>query len=293
MTASTSTISASTSQTYGRDRQWSARLHLAYSHRFGRTALTDVDFEGPLRGQRPFYPDGDVCHTYLLHPPGGMVSGDELAIQLKLSPETHVVATTPSAGKIYCADSESVFQRQRVMAKVQRAALEWLPQETIVFDGARASLSTRFELEEDSQLIAWEMVGLGRQAGQQPFQHGSLSQNISIILDEQPLLMENFVLDESLRLLDASLGLMGKPYFGTMYFAKTGAEDLIDVLQEALETSAKPQVLAAITSKPNLAMVRALADDAESLRLQFIDIWSQCRPSFFGRQACPPRIWFT
>ena len=105
MTPPTSTMSTPVSQTYGRDRHWSARLHLAYSHRFSRTALTDVDFEGPLRVQRPFYPEGDVCHTYLLHPPGGMVSGDELAIHLQLSPETHVVATTPSAGKIYCADS--------------------------------------------------------------------------------------------------------------------------------------------------------------------------------------------
>ena len=293
MTAPTPMMSAPTNQTYGRHRQWSARLHLAYSHRFGRTALTDVDFEGPLRVQRPFYPEGDVCHTYLLHPPGGMVSGDELEIKLHLPPETHVVATTPSAGKIYCADSESVFQQQRIIGEVQDAALEWLPQETIVFDGARANLSTRFDLKGSGQLIAWEMVGLGRQAGQLPFQHGSLAQNISISVDGQPLLVERFVLDESLRLLDASLGLMGKPYFGTMYFAKSGADELVDELKEALAASAKPQVLAAITSKPNLAMVRALADDAESLRLQFIDIWSRCRPSFFGRPACPPRIWFT
>lgn len=293
MTASTSLILPDKKQTYGRSRRWSARLNLAYSHRFDRTALTDVDFKGPLRVQRPFYPEGDVCHTYLLHPPGGMVSGDELAIQLELSPATHVLATTPSAGKIYCADSESVTQQQRIVAKVQNASLEWLPQENIIFDGARANLSTHFELEDDSQLIAWEMVGLGRQAGQQPFQHGSLTQNISIVVDGKPSLMESFVLDESLRLLDASLGLMGKPYFGTMYFAKTGADGLLDVLKEALTATSKPDVLAAITSKPNLAMVRALADDAESLRLQFIDIWSQCRHSFLGRQACPPRIWFT
>ena len=293
MAAPSLTISEPKNQTYGRSRRWSARLNLAYSRRFDRTVLTDVEFEGPLRVQRPFYPEGDICHTYLLHPPGGMVSGDELAIQLNLSPETHVVATTPSAGKIYCADSESVFQRQSIVANVQQSSLEWLPQETIVFDGAQASLSTRFDLKDDSQLIAWEMVGLGRQAGKQPFQHGSLKQHVSIVVDGQPLLMESFVLDETLRLLDASLGLMGKPYFGTMYFAKPGADDLTDVLKEALAASSNPHVLAAITSKPNLAMVRALADDAESLRLQFINIWSRCRPSFLGRQACPPRIWFT
>ena len=291
--APTSTTSTPRNQTYGRSRHWSARINLAYSHRFDRTALTDVEFEGPLRVQRPFYPEGGVCHTYLLHPPGGMVSGDELAIQLKLSPDTHVVATTPSAGKIYCADSESVTQQQRIIANVQRASLEWLPQETIIFDGAQANLSTKFELNNDSQLIAWEMVGLGRQAGQQPFQNGSLTQNISIEVDGRPLLVESFVLDESLRLLDASLGLMGRPYFGTMYFAKPGADDLIDSLKEALTAASKPDVLAAITSKPNLAMVRALAYDAEALRLQFIDIWSRCRPLFLGRQACPPRIWFT
>ncbi len=286
-------MTSSTRQTYGHLRNWSARLGLFYEHRFGRTVLSDTSFEGPLRVQRAFYPEGDVCHTYILHPPGGMVSGDELAINLRQRPLTHVLATTPSAGKIYCADAEGVCQKQHITAEISDGILEWLPQETIVFDGARANLSTRFELYGASKLITWEIVGLGRQAGQLPFQHGSLAQNGSIAIDDTPCLIEGFVLDESLMLMDTALGLMGKPYFGTMYFVNAGGESIVSRLRATLEDAKNPYVLSAVTSKPNLVMVRALADDAEALRTQFAHLWARCRQPFLGRKACPPRIWFT
>ena len=157
-----------TAQSYGSSRNWKAELSLGYRERFGKTSLVDMAFKGPLRVQRSFYPEDHVCHTYLLHPPGGMVSGDKLNIDISISAGSHALLTTPSAGKVYGADSANVAQSQMIRGEVVDGVLEWLPQETILFDRANAQLTTRFDLDESSILGAWEMVGFWTSGGQPP-----------------------------------------------------------------------------------------------------------------------------
>src|SRR5690606_10316372 len=123
---------------------WRARLDMILAKKAGKTVLEHVSHEGPLRIQRPFYPEGErVCHLYLLHPPGGMVIGDALNVCVALESGAHALVTTPSAGKIYRADGSLRKQRQHVELRLQpEAVLEWLPQETILFNGARGEVST-------------------------------------------------------------------------------------------------------------------------------------------------------
>ena len=80
---------------------WVARLALRFEQRAGRTVLAHRSHEGPLAVQKPFYPEGDVCHVYLLHPPGGVVGGDRLTIEIEVASDAHAVITTPAAGKFY------------------------------------------------------------------------------------------------------------------------------------------------------------------------------------------------
>ena len=79
--------------------------------------------EGPLRVQRPFYPaneQADECHVYLLHPPGGFVGNDTLEIEGTLAAGTHVLVTTPSAGKFYRV-LPGRWQRQQVRWSIKSA----------------------------------------------------------------------------------------------------------------------------------------------------------------------------
>ncbi len=85
--------------------------------------------------QRPFYPEGGTCHVYLLHPPGGVVGGDQLELQVQSEPGSHALITTPAATKFYRAGPHPHSLLQQNL-QVRDATLEWLPQETIVFDGA-------------------------------------------------------------------------------------------------------------------------------------------------------------
>ena len=63
---------------------WRARLDLRIAQRCGRSVLATKSQRGPLTVQRAFYPEGGVCHLYLLHPPGGVVGGDRLEIDLEV-----------------------------------------------------------------------------------------------------------------------------------------------------------------------------------------------------------------
>ena len=135
--------------------------------------LTSARHVGPLTVQRPFYPEDDVCHLYLLHPPGGIVGGDELTISATLATDSHALITQPGAGKFYRSRGPQAQLRQDFYLAPQ-ATLEWLPQDTILFPGANANIQSVFHLAQESRLLAWDLLCLGRPVMQETFSHGTL-----------------------------------------------------------------------------------------------------------------------
>jgi len=169
------------------DRRWSARMELDFAVRQGRTTLAKMQFSGPLRVQRPFYPEASPA---MLHPPGGLVSGDDLSLAVRLAQGAHTLLTAPSASKFYAADAHNVAQRQTTDLNVAGGMLEWLPRETIIYDGARAEMRTSVELDNASACIGWEMICLGRPAANESFTHGSVRQSLILTREGLPLLHE-------------------------------------------------------------------------------------------------------
>lgn len=177
-------------------------MELDFAVRQGRTTLTKMQFSGPLRVQRPFYPEAaptnapgraqasQPCHCCLLHPPGGLVSGDDLSLSVRLEQGAHALLTAPSASKFYAADAHNVAQRQTTDLNVAGGMLEWLPRETIIYDGARAEMRTSVELDNTSACIGWEMICLGRPAANESFTHGSVRQSLILTREGLPLLHE-------------------------------------------------------------------------------------------------------
>src|SRR2546423_11665760 len=128
---------------------WQACLSLSYVRDGNRTLLAERRHAGPLVVQKSLYPEGDtVCQNVIIHPPGGVVGGDSLAVSIDAGEATHVQLTTPGAAK--CYRSGGPFARQHVGLHAARGAvLEWLPQETIVFDGSKIELELAIELVDD------------------------------------------------------------------------------------------------------------------------------------------------
>lgn len=283
---------------YGVDRAWKARLALAYCRKPQKTVLSTMRFEGPLRVQRPFYPEGERCHTYLLHPPGGMVSGDQIDIDVHVNPDANATITTPSAGKIYAADSANVVQRQNIRLAVgEGATLEFLPQENILFNTANAELSTEIELAEESRLIAWDLVSFGRPHGGFLFESGSLKQSLKISIGGELQLHEGFKTDPTLRILQSPVGLMGFKHMASMFIAAPERQEQypqwIETIRGAIGDSNSATQLIGVTRQRKLILVRALAEDIESLRNIFINIWQTIRPEVMDAEPITPRIWLT
>ncbi|WMC11873.1 urease accessory protein UreD [Oceanimonas pelagia] len=246
-------------------------------------------FSGPLRIQRPFYPEGTPCHLYLLHPPGGLVSGDSLRIEVQAGSGSQSLLTTPSAGKVYRRDSAGVAQGQQVRLQLdENAECEWLPQETIVYRGARAALDLHIELAEDARFIGWELVCLGRPAGEHWFDDGSLTQRLQLWRGGRLLFNERLQLTAGDALHRGRAGLNGGCVFGTLLAAGPGLTDeLIAGLRETLPAGF------AVTERLGVLLVRYLGNDMNDCRTGMWAAWEQLRPVALGREASFPRIWFT
>lgn len=278
--------------------QWPASLALQFARRGAATRLLRARHEGPLYVQRPFHPEGDaLAHVYLLHPPGGLVSGDRLHLAVQLDAGSNVLCTTPGAGRFYRARTDRRLQSQLTELVVgDDASLEWFPLETIVYRNAVASQITRVELAATARFTGWELVALGLPARGERFDAGSFRQRFSITRAGRPQLIERLALDGSDRaLLDGAAGLQGCTLSGFFVSGPFAAGQLTPALIDALRagTQAAERGRAALSVVGDFVVVRYLGHCAESARRCFIACWRLLRPVLLAREACLPRIWTT
>jgi urease accessory protein len=276
---------------------WDAGLEIALARRGGCTRLVHSRHWGPLRVQRPFYPagiDGGECHLYLLHPPGGMVTGDRLAIAITLADGARCLATTPAAGKIYRGNHSAVPQIQTVHCQVDGAScLEWLPQETILFDGARGELVTRLALDEGARCAAWDIVCLGRPASGEGFASGYLTQSLEISRAGRPLYRERNHFGGGGELLSAPWGLGGCTVAGTFVLSLGLDREALGALRGELSSLVAAGDACAVSDLDGLVAIRYLGHSAERCRRLFTTAWRHLRPDLCGHPAIEPRIWRT
>jgi len=277
-------------------RQWQAHLQLKLALRSDKTRLIQNRHYGPLRVQRPFYPEAaDCCHVYLLHPPGGLVIGDELTIDVAIEKGASGLLTTPSAGKIYGAKGAQLWQQQAVTLRVaDNASLEWLPQETIVFDTARGRLHTKILLEGDARFAGWDIVRLGRSASGERFEGGECFQSLEIFHNQRPLFIERNHIVAGSDLQRAVWGLNKQNTFGTFILSVDTEQCTLDSLREQLDKMTQPRGgVWGVTQKQQQLIIRYLGDDVADCRAGFELAWSQLRTAFNKRSAVRPRIWAT
>src|ERR1700750_145039 len=105
----------------GAVKRWQGALDLRFTKSENRTILRRCRHRGPLRVQKPLYPEGpEICHIVVIHPPGGLADRDDLSIGLTLEQGAHSVVTTPGATKWYKTKEGSTF---RVTIVLQRGAV--------------------------------------------------------------------------------------------------------------------------------------------------------------------------
>ncbi|AUM00234.1 urease accessory protein [Zoogloeaceae bacteirum Par-f-2] len=272
---------------------WHAALALQYRRCAARTVLAARRHHGPLVVQRPFYPEGEtVCHTILVHPPAGIVGGDYLNFSATLSEGAHVLLTTPGAGKWYRSaggDTPPGRFRQRIEL-ASGACCEWLPQESIVYDGAVGEQSLTVELAGDACFIGSEMLCLGRTGSGERFTHGALTLSTRISRDGRPLWLEAGRIEGGGALLDSPAGLAGQPVVATLLAASPKVDEALRDACRAFEPAAGE---GGVTLLPGLLVARWLGPQAEAGQHWLRALWRVLRPTLAGRAAEDPRIWST
>src|SRR6187399_900454 len=104
---------------------WNARLELRFEREAARTVLTTRRHVGPLRVQKSLHPEGaGVCQAIIVHPPGGIVGGDSLAIAIEAGAGAHAQLTTPGAAKWY-RSAGSVARSTTALRLAAGALVEW------------------------------------------------------------------------------------------------------------------------------------------------------------------------
>ena len=217
---------------------WKAALDLRFAAAGGATRLAHRAHRGPLVVQRPFLPEGPaVCHVYVVHPPAGLVGGDELEIDVAIATNAHALLTTPAATKVYRTSGAPVRQAQRLRVAAG-GTLEWLPQETILYDGARATLDTRVELGRGARFIGVDAVCFGLPARRAPFARGTCRQSFEIVREGRPLLIERGRYDADSGVGSGRWGLGGAGVLGFAVTAPAPAAEAVDTVR-ALASAAR------------------------------------------------------
>lgn len=266
---------------------WQASLRLRFEEDSGTTRLVEREHRGPLRVQKPLYPEGPrICHAILIHPPGGVVGGDRLAVDVAAGAASHAFLTSPGAAKWYRANGKLSMQDVRIAAGAG-AAVEWLPQEAIFFNHAQVQLAHRVDLAADACYIGSEILCLGRSASGERFDSGAIAQCTQIRRGGKLVWWEQGTLRGGSTAMRSVLGLGGASVCATLIgVGKPLPKALLDAMR-ALDPAL------AVSQVKSVLVARYLCSDSEQARRVMTAAWQTLRPHLLDCAAPVPRIWQT
>ena len=270
---------------------WQAHLRLGFMHGANGTRLGKRIHSGPLRVQKPLYPEGaQVCHAVIVHPPGGVVGGDALDIAISAGAGSHALLTTPGAGKWYRANGRPSRQDVRIDIG-ENGALEWLPQETLFYRDAQVALTHHVSLAVNARYIGSEILCFGRTAAGEVFDAGAVRQTSTIRREGQLVWHEQGQVDGAGALMHSPFGLGGNTVCATLIACGVSLDtSQLGQLRQELDSAGGHS---GVTQLPKIVVVRHLGRSSEAARAVLLAAWRRLRPALLGREAAIPRLWNT
>ena len=271
---------------------WHGSLELRYAHQDRQTKLVENRVRSPLKVQRPFYPEGQgICHTIVLHTAGGMVGGDRNSQNIHLEANTQALITTAAAGKVYRSNGKSA--RQAIAIQIDAGAwLEWLPQESIIFNGAVYEQDLRVELAPGATWLGWEITRFGRTARKERFLSGEWRSHTEIWQQGIPLYLDRQWLPAAEDIINSPHGLAGQPIVASLIWIGQPVSATIVEQVRKLWTASPRQGEAGVTQTQGQGLLcRYRGSSSAEVRNWFIEVWQLLRLSYLGSIPTKPRVW--
>jgi urease accessory protein len=250
--------------------------------------------QGPLRILQSLYPEGDqICHNVLVHPPGGLVGGDTLDIQVSVAKGAHGLVSTPGATRFYKSGGYPALQQ--VVAHVSDGArLEWLPLEAIAYNDCEATNRAIFNLEPGAELITWDVTALGLPTSNLTFEQGYFQQHLEI---SGVWLEKGIIRGNDARWLNSPLGLAGQKCLASLVFAAgtaietKRAEKALEAARAVLEAHPLKDQAGITCAHPQVIVLRVMSPLVEPTMDLLKQVWATWRHTLWGLPSTPPRIW--
>ena len=244
----------------------------------GKTRLVRLRQSGSAKVILPRV--GDIPEVVFLNTSGGLTGGDTLSFSLKLGAGAKAVATTQTAERAYRAGDG--FARVSVDLDVGSGGwLDWLPQETILFDQSALDRRTTIDLAPDAGCLALESVVLGRPAMGEVVQRLMLRDTRQVRRGGVAVLLEPLALNTD-SLLAGTAVLGGAKAFASLVMLGQGTDAALIAARAVLD---EPGVDAAASAWDGKLSVRMMAVDGWPLRQQIRRVLQAIRP------APLPRVW--
>lgn len=279
------------------------RLALAFDwdERRSRTRLARRECVAPLQVVRPFeQPDGGLL-IHMQSVAGGVLGGDKLEIDVSLASGARVQLTTTGANRIYRPrETDAPAVQATRLALGAGALLEYLPDPTIPFAGARYRQETRITLGDGAGLYWWEVLFPGRAAHGERFAYDRLDLAASIDTEGGlPIARDRAVLEPGRRALDLPGRLGPYQYLATFYALRVGMSSaellaaeraLTDV---ALELSEPGECVWGVSALAAHGLVaRGLSKRSHRINASLIALWREAKRLLHGEEISIPRkVW--
>jgi len=270
---------------------WTGELQLSLARRQGKTQIVHRYTRSPFKLQRPFYPEGpEICHNVMLHTAGGLVGGDRLQVGLTLEQEAQGLVTSAAASKVYRSAGPAAQQRIAISIG-PNACLEWLPQETILFNGAHYRQHVQVSLAENALLIGWDIVRLGRSARQETFQRGTWRSLTEVTREGCPLWVDPQSLTGGDALLTSPTGMANCPVVATFFaVGRDVPRSLVEACRQWPATGVSDASFG-VTRLMSGLLCRYRGRSTTQAKQWFEHVWHLTRHHYHGRAICRPRVW--
>lgn len=252
---------------------------VAFRARNGHTHLADLHQSGCVKAMLPNM-HGERPEVVFINTSGGITGGDQLVFDAQLGAGTSATLTTQTAERLYRASS-GVGSIKTSCEVGEGAELFWLPQETIVFDGAALNRQMEVDLHKDASALLLESFMLGREAMGEVLSSCTISDQWRMRREGKIEFAEAMRINDPLE-LSSKAALGDNRAFATLVYAAPRAEDLLGTVRSILSTINSH---AAASAWPNVLIARFIDKNSFHLRKSLCTVIEE----FTKREL--PRVW--